>query len=103
MGVQSDRSSENSVPMTPTQIEQLERFIARWEGAVHAMRILARRPYISPAQAALIRAEAEELLAKYIQPLRLAVRGEALAEISARVEELGDRFTNLGRQRPSSP
>ena len=89
--------------MTPTQIEQLERFIARWEGAAHAMRILARRPYISPAQAALIRTEAEGLLATYIGPLRLAVRGETLAEISARIEELGDRFSNLGRQTPSSP
>ena len=48
----------------------LERRIAHAEGAFDAMCLLASRPYISSELAALIQAEADELMKKDIERLR---------------------------------
>jgi hypothetical protein len=84
------KASDDLVTLTPDAAEHLEHRIAGWQHVVHALRVIARRPYLSPEQAAMIEAEADELLEKDIEPLLATLRDVPMSEIlQATVEELG--------------
>ena len=71
MDDQLNQSADELVTLSPDQKINLEHRIARFQCAVDALRVLATRSYFSAEQAVLIRAEADELLEKDIEPLRL--------------------------------
>ena len=74
---------DNIVIAASNNTAKLERRIAYLEGGVHAIRIIARRPFVSVELAALIRAECE--LA------RLQDDGSAASAAEPRSEELVHR------------
>jgi hypothetical protein len=83
--------ADDLATLTPDGRIKLEQRIVGWEYVVKALHVLAARPYFTPEQAELIRAEATELEEKDIAPMRAALRDEPLATIlQATVEELGD-------------
>jgi len=89
MNDQLTDAADDLMTFTPEQVDQVERRIARWQCAVNALRVLATRPYFSAEQAAMIRAEADELVEKDIEPLWAALRDGAPTKIlHGTVEEL---------------
>ena len=77
--------------LTSDAIDRLEARVDCLECAVDALRFIAKRPYLSTEQALLIRAEADELLEKDIEPLRAALRDPPMSKIlKATVEELDE-------------
>jgi hypothetical protein len=90
MNDQLNEAPDDLATLTPDTVEQLENRIARFQCVVDALHVLARRPYFSPEQAAMIRAEADELV-EDIEPMRAALDDVPMSEIlRATVEELGE-------------
>src|SRR5882724_3619999 len=74
MNDQLTQAADDLLALSPEQVDKIDRLIARWQCAVNALRVLATRPYFSAEQAAMIRAEADELAEKDIEPLWAALR-----------------------------
>ena len=89
MDDQLNQAVEELVTLSPDQKIKLEHRIARFQCAIHALRVCARRPYLSAEQATLIRGEADEL-ADELAPLQAALHdGTLTAMLQATIEELG--------------
>jgi hypothetical protein len=94
MDDQPNQIPDDLVTLTPAEVGDLQRRIDRFEGAVDALRLLARRSYFPPEQAARISAEADELV-QSVEPLwaqRATLSQEALSTgLHATVDEIGNR------------
>jgi hypothetical protein len=85
-----NQKADEIVTLTPDVVEQLKRSVAYLNGATYALRLLARRSYISADQAPLILAEIDELCEMDIAPLRTALRdGTLCPTLWATIERLG--------------
>ena len=84
-----NQAADDLVMLTPDQKVELEQQIARFQCAADALCVLARRPYLTAEQKALILAEADELVEEDIEPLRAALRDVPMSTVlQATVEEL---------------
>jgi hypothetical protein len=97
--------TDQIVTLTPAEVGDLQRRIDRFEGAVDALRLLARRSYFPPEQTARISAEADELV-QSVEPLwaqRATLSQEALSAGFAcdRRRDREPKVTSVIR--PSSP
>jgi hypothetical protein len=98
MDDQLNQAADELVTLTPDEKIKLAPRIARLEGAVDALLVLAPRPYFSSTQVALILAEADELDDKDLAPLQAALRDAPMSEIlQATVDELGDDDGTVAR------
>jgi hypothetical protein len=90
MDDESNQTADELLTLAPDVVEQLKRSVAYLNGAKYALRLLARRSYISADQAPLILAEIDELCEMDIAPLRTALRDGILSPtLRATVERLG--------------
>src|SRR5438477_1516971 len=103
MNDQLTDAADDLVTLTPEQIDKIDRLITRWQCAVNALRVLATRSYFSAEQAAMIRAEADELVVTDIEPLWAALRDGTLSTtVRATVEKFGEAKSSAHAQRPLS-